>query len=443
MKKVCFTVIVAVWSTFMSFSQSVVPANWAEDRGKVMSEEYWKIWNPQIQAQIDRNIEQYRKSDGIIQVPANVKVKVEQLSHSFIFGGNIFLFGQLQTEAHNQQYEKTFVDLFNAATIPFYWKTLEPEKGKPRYEANSSYIFRRPPTDPIVDFCNKYHILAKGHAIIYGMRRYGHPVWMPEDRIQMEHYFEQHIRELAVRYKERIQMWDVVNEPIDQANRGLMPDDYTYKCFKWAMEYFSPSVIFNLNDIDMHGEIPYIRRYVEIVRNLIDRDVRIDNVGGQMHIFNPDEARRIAAGDSILTPEHLWSVIDCLRETDRPVHVSEVTICAPDSTQKGKMIQAVLVRNLYRLWFSEPGVTGITWWNIVDGGGAAGEPSFSGLYDVDMNKKPAYKILDELINHEWKTELTVKSDQNGFVRFRGFKGKYKLSWEDDSGKIHFIIYHLK
>lgn len=442
MRKIGFTAMAVVWS-FVLNAQSVVPTNWEEDGGKVMSEGYWKIWNPGVQAKIDQNIEQNRKADAIVQVPADVEVKVEQLSHSFLFGGNIFLFGQLKTNAQNRQYEKTFGDLFNSATIPFYWKTLEPEKGKPRYEAGSSYIFRRPPTDPIVDFCNEHHILAKGHAIIYGMRMWGHPEWMPEDRMQMERYFEQHIRELAVRYKERIQMWDVVNEPIDQANRGLMPDDYTYKCFKWAMEYFSPSVIFNLNDIDMHGGIPYIRRYVEIARNLIDRDVRIDNVGGQMHIFNPDESRKIAAGDSILTPEHLWAVVDCLRGAERPVQVSEVTICAPDSTKEGKMIQAVLAWNLYRLWFSEPGVTGITWWNVVDGGAAAGEPSYSGLYDIEMNKKPVYEVLDELINHEWKTNLIVRSDENGLLKFRGFRGVYKLSWKDKKGKGHSMEYTLR
>ena len=145
MRKIGFTAMALVWS-FVLNAQSVVPKNWEEDGGKVMSEGYWKIWNPGVQAKIDQNIEQNRKADAIVQVPADVEVKVEQLSHSFLFGGNIFLFGQLKTDAQNRQYEKTFGDLFNSATIPFYWKTLEPEKGKPRYEAGSSYIFRRPPT---------------------------------------------------------------------------------------------------------------------------------------------------------------------------------------------------------------------------------------------------------------------------------------------------------
>ena len=154
---------------------------------------------------------------------------------------------------------------------------------------------------------------------------------------------------------------------------------------------------------------------------MIDRGIRIDNVGAQMHIFNPVEAQKIAEGDNILTPAKLTDVVDCLNEVGRPVHVSEVTVCAPDSTSIGSAIQAVIAENLYRFWFSCPNITGITWWNVVDGGGAPGEPSYSGLYDKRMRKKPVYETLDRLINREWKTSLTTTSNAQGVVRFRGFK----------------------
>ena len=415
----------------------------AQDYEDVMSEAYWKIWNSDVQASINKNIEQYRKGDAELNIPSGVTVKIEQLSHSFIFGGNIFLFGQLETTQQNRQYENTFGALFNSATLPFYWKTLEPEQGKPRYTAGSSYIFRRPPVYPILEFCESNKIMTKGHAIIYGMRRWGHPDWMPSDRKEMEFYFEKHIQELALRYKDRIQIWDVVNEPVDQANRGIMPDDYTYKSYKWAMKYFPESVIFNINDIDFKSGIPYTRRYVEIARNMIDRGIRIDNVGAQMHIFNPVEAQKIAEGDNILTPAKLTDVVDCLNEVGRPVHVSEVTVCAPDSTSIGSAIQAVIAENLYRFWFSCPNITGITWWNVVDGGGAPGEPSYSGLYDKRMRKKPVYETLDRLINREWKTSLTTTSNAQGVVRFRGFKGHYRATWINKNGKIEIQEFEIK
>ena len=421
------TVILLIGLLFSTFSLQ------AQDYEDVMSEAYWKIWNSDVQASINKNIEQYRKGDAELNIPSGVTVKIEQLSHSFIFGGNIFLFGQLETTQQNRQYENTFGALFNSATLPFYWKTLEPEQGKPRYTAGSSYIFRRPPVDPILEFCESNKIMTKGHAIIYGMRRWGHPDWMPSDRKEMEFYFEKHIQELALRYKDRIQIWDVVNEPVDQANRGIMPDDYTYKSYKWAMKYFPESVIFNINDIDFKSGIPYTRRYVEIARNMIDRGIRIDNVGAQMHIFNPVEAQKIAEGDNILTPAKLTDVVDCLNEVGRP----------PDSTSIGSAIQAVIAENLYRFWFSCPNITGITWWNVVDGGGAPGEPSYSGLYDKRMRKKPVYETLDRLINREWKTSLTTTSNAQGVVRFRGFKGHYRVTWINKNGKIEISEFEIK
>lgn len=404
-----------------------------------MSTAYWEYWNPDVQKKIDEDIEKNRKSDAVYKIK-NVKVgtevQVTQISHDFLFGGNIFLFGDLGTPEKNKRYEETFGRLFNAATVPFYWKTLEPEHGKPRYQAGSSYEYRRPATDPVVEFCESKGINMNGHAIIYGMRRWGHPSWMPEDRKMMEKYFENHIRELAERYKGRIQRWDVVNEPTDQANRGIMPDDYTYKCYLWAMKYFPDSVQLNINDSDMHWEMTLFRRYLEIVRNMIDRDIRMDNVGMQMHIFNPEESRKIANGADILTPEKICERLDLMAETGRPLHVSEVTISAPDNTDEGKTIQAEIARNLYRLWFSHPKVMGITWWNVVDGGAAPGEPSISGLFDQDLNPKPVYQVLDNLINHEWKTNLTVRTDRNGIIKFRGFNGKYKITWTDTSKNEH-------
>jgi len=250
------------------------------------------------------------------------------------------------------------------------------------------------------------------------------------------------VRELAQRYKGRVQRWDVVNESIDQANRGLMPDDYTFKAFTWAMRYFPETVRFNSNDNNIYAGLDMHRRYVEIVRNLIDRGVRVDNVGVQMHIYSPKMAADIAKGADVLTPAKNYETLDCLADAGRPIHISEVTISAPDETDAGLAIQAEIARNLYRLWFSYPKTMGITWWNVVDGGAAPGEPSFSGLYDKDMKPKPVYRALDRLINGEWKTRLTVKAGEDGRVKFRGFRGRYRVTYTGTTGVAKSVEFQL-
>ena len=407
----------------------------AQEKSPVMSEAYYKTWNDSLQNAIDANIEKYRKADAEL-ILENVKpgsvVTVEQISSDFLFGSNIFLFDQLDSPEKNQKYKDAFGDLFNQATIAFYWKTLEPEKGKIRFAADSPYEYRRPATDPVVEFCESKGIYMKGHAIIYGIRSWGHPTWLPEDRNVMEKEFEEHIKTLAGRYKDRIQDWDVVNECYDQANRGLMPDDYTYKSFKWAEKYFPASVKFNTNECDMHWGPT--KRYTEIARNLIDRGARVDYAGVQMHIFNPAEATKIAEGtdNGQLSPDRLWATLEELKNIERPIFISEVTISAPEDTPKGLEIQKILTRNMYRLWFSHPSVAGITWWNLVDGGAAPGEPSISGLFDKNMNKKPAYEALDQLI----------KAPKDGKISWRGFKGDYKITYKDKKGKSVTLDYHI-
>ena len=115
---------------------------------------------------------------------------------------------------------------------------------------------------------------------------------------------------------------------------------------------------------------------------------------------------------------------------------------APEDTPKGLEIQKILATNLYRLWFSHPSVAGITWWNLVDGGAAPGGPSISGLFDKNMNKKPAYEALDQLINHDWRTNLTFKAPKDGKISWRGFKGNYKITYKDKKGKSVTLDYHV-
>lgn len=424
---------------------SVCPA---QDRS-MMSDKYNAFWNAEVQSTIDANIEKNRKADAVVTIDGakpGTEVKVEQLTHAFRFGGNFFMFGQLDSAEKNAAYADAFGELWNSGTVPFYWKTLEFEPGKPRFEMSDEDTpefwatvdnpkeqphWRRPPTDPCVDYLESHGLHVHGHAIIYGMRRWGHPEWMPTDRKAMEPLFEARVKQLAQRYQGRVKSWDVVNECIDQANRGTMPDDYTYKTFRWAQDYFPETVCLSSNECDIAGGPS--RRYVEIVRDLLDRGIRVGLMGVQMHIFNQRQCQAIADGADSHTPAKIVAVLDTMVEAGLPIHISEVTISAPSDDDPGRQIQAIIARNLYRLWFSYPEVVGITWWNSVDGGAAPGEPAISGIFDVNLKKKPVYYALDQLINHDWKTNLTTTVGSDGTIAFRGFRGKYAVTWTDAAG----------
>ena len=53
---------------------------------------------------------------------------------------------------------------------------------------------------------------------------------------------------------------------------------------------------------------------------------------------------------------------------------------------------------------------------------------YGGLLNFDLTPKPAYKMLDTLINKAWRTEI-YDSITDGEYKFRGFFGEYEIEAE--------------
>ena len=468
---------------------------------KIMSEAYWKLWNPEVQIKIDRDIDQNRKADAVCvlkDLTAGTKVKIEQVSHDFIFGAHIFNFNQLGTKERNEKYKELYGTLFNSATISFYWKKFEMQPNRLRFvgeywdkeeywnsvqEPKKEPHWRRPASDPVVEFCESKGIRLHGHTIIWGIRKWQHPEWILEqfcpqeekEKInslsnevlkkltpvqieelapvyfkEMKRLFEKRVTDLAKYYDGRLHSWDVVNEsavdfngnsvtgdPVCKSAYGLMPGDYIYTAFKTADLVFPKSVKLNINDYLNNDN------YVNQVKDLMAHGCRIDIMGSQMHLFDPKQCLDISEGKLIESPQQVWDKIGTISKAGLPIHLSEITITAPGDDTRGREIQAVIARNLYRLWFSIKPMMGITWWNVVDDCGAPGEPTTSGLFTRNMEPKPSFYALDKLINNEWKTNMTVSADKDGMIKFRGFKGLYRTTWTDRSGKEQKAEFYLK
>lgn len=364
--------------------------------------------------------------------------------------------------------------------------------------------WRRPSTDQCVAFCKEKGIRIHGHILTWGSRRWQQPEWllnlltpeereahkrlipnepdrfelsgkfansdrvtdeyrkMPADSIAkifshyldtLQYIYDQRIRQIAEHYKGTIDSWDVVNESCNDFRRkriienhkvckstyGMMPGDYPYHALKSAEKYFPAEVKLNINEY-MRGQA-----YIRQITRLKERGCKIDIIGQQMHLFNPQTTLAIAEGKATRTPASEWKYFNMLSKLNTPIHMSEITITSPNNNERGLMIQAIVARNLYRLWFSMEKVMGITWWNVVDNCGARNEKSntSAGLFTREMQPKPSYHALNDLINKEWKTNLTTRVGKDGKVRFRGFKGNYRITWTDSKGKQQTMEYYLK
>jgi GH35 family endo-1,4-beta-xylanase len=317
---------------------------------------------------------------------------VEQISHDFIFGAHIFNYEQLGSREVNDRYKDLFGDLFNSATIAFYWKTLEPEEGYIRYqgeyrdsaefwdkvkEPKKEPHWRRPAPDPVVDFCLSKGIRLHGHTLTWGNTKWQYPDWLvrklperfwknlqfPMDNgsgWELASYFENYtedeiqqlipdyirllnekmcsrIQDIALRYKDKIHSWDICNESAADFERnnmkpasavtksvyGLMPGDYTYRSFKMADAFFPKSVKLNINDYHLG------QPYVDQINDLQKRGCKIDIMGAQMHLFNPQTCLDIADGTSnswVQNPKLVWETMNRLSQAELPIHLSEITI---------------------------------------------------------------------------------------------------------------------
>ena len=376
-----------------------------------------------------------------------------------------------------------------------FWAETKSPKTEPHW--------RRPAPENVIKFCKQMGIRIHGHPLIWDIRFFHIPTWLldscltdpqerevfmrdiitklpefgvrPKPEQYTENYkkltgkdlskmfpvlaqnlkkaFEKRIIELAEYYGDTVDSWDVVNEAAEAYSKGgfkdgdklmksrfgvIMPADFVFDAFQTAQKHFPKKVKLNINDYIMSKD------YRNMIEEMISRGCKIDIVGSQMHIFNPKAILAAADGrpPAGISPSNVYNIMKTI-DIGRPIHLSEITITSVDNTERGRMIQAIIARNMYRLWFSIKPMMGITWWNVVDGCGMPGEPSLSGLFTRGMNPKPAFYALDELINREWRTNLSASPDADGNVKFRGFKGKYRLSWFDKDGKEQFKIVNVK
>ena len=60
-----------------------------------------------------------------------------------------------------------------------------------------------------------------------------------------------------------------------------------------------------------------------------------------------------------------------------------------------------------------------------------------------MEPKLSYFALNDLINREWHTSTACRADREGRAVFRGFRGRYRLSWTSAEGKAESMECHLK
>lgn len=389
-------------------------------RGLRAAEESDELWQT-----AEERIEKYRKGDIEMVVILDGKpvpdaeVTIEQTRHAFLFGCNIFNWGRIEDPKLEEAYRQRFAEIFNYATVGFYWPSYEWRQGEPSHE----YARR------VAEWCREHGIVVKGHPLAWN---FADPAWLPDDPKEILRLQLARIEDCVSRFTGLIDRWDVVNEPTEFDRTSFQQRapkmtrmwqevgqvEFTKLCFE-RVRKANPNATLIIND--------YVTspKYERLLEQLVDDQNRpiFDVIGIQSHMHGGTWSNR-----------QIWEVCERFSRFKVPLHFTETTILSGQrgwerprpwvTTPEGEEYQAREVVRFYTMLFSHPAVQAITWWDFSDYRAWQGAPA--GLLRRDMSAKPAYTELYKLIKQKWWTKETAKTDEAGRIKFRGFAGEYKV-----------------
>lgn len=368
---------------------------------------------------------------------ANKELKLKQVRHEFLFGCNCFfsvglLNHEIKPEENTLYAERLeqWLDLFNMATLPFYWGQYEPQKGHPRMEqlrVAAEYLHNR-------------GILLKGHPLCWHTVTAPWLLDMSNEQI-MEAQLDRIHRDVSA-FKGLIDMWDAINEVVimpvfDKYDNGITRlckekgRIKTVKAMFDAARAMNPKATLLINDFNMS------QSYEILIEGLLDAGVSIDAIGLQSHQHQGYWGK-----------EKIHEVLDRFSKFHLPLHFTENTIisgsCIPPeiedlndwqvtdwpSTPEYEERQMNQMKEMYETLFAHPLVEAIINWDFADG---AWLNAPSGLIRKDNTKKPAYHELHRMIKEEWWTNTTIHTNEDGIAEVSCMYGDYEV--EGDSAII--------
>lgn len=289
---------------------------------------------------------------------------------------------------------------------------------KPEFIAATEGNFDWTVMDALVDFAEANNLAVRGHALVWYQST---PDYFFEGTpAEVKTRLETYITEVVTRYAGRIFAWDVVNEVITDSDSATDPyrkgnwwdasggnADYIDWAFQ-AARAADPDCLLFINDYST--ELAGKRgRYIEVIKDLIARDIPLDGVGHQMHLnVETPLANVVAALDAI--DNEFMGLDQHITELDVSLYIDpgscyeSETNCATDYNgappASVMTAQAELYRGVFEDFATRASVKSVTTWGVSDtatwlNGFPTDRTNAPLLWDREFEAKPALQaILD-------------------------------------------------
>jgi len=266
------------------------------------------------------------------------------------------------------------------------WGVVEPNRGQ----------FNWSGADQIVSFAQSHGQRIRGHNLVWHSQL---PGWLTGGSFSaaiLTSIMKQHIATEVGRYRGRVAVWDVVNEPFND-NGTLRSDIWTQAM---GMGYIAtalraaraadPNAKLFLNDFNIEGVNAKSTAMLNLVKTLKSQGAPIDGIGFESHFVLGQ------------VPSSLQQNIARFTALGVSVEITELDVRMTLPTTSAKLTQqASDYRTVVNACLAVSGCRAITVWEFTDkyswvpgtfsGQGAAD------LYDQNLQTKPAYTAVQQVL----------------------------------------------
>lgn len=286
-------------------------------------------------------------------------------------------------------YRETVAREFNSITSEndMKWPFIHPSRNTYEFAA----------ADAVVNFAEEHEIQVRGHTLLWGQTEFKTVPDYVANAVtadELRGYIDEHITTVVERYQERVQRWDVVNEPLDTLGPTLennvflrlMGKGYIAEAFQLAHRA-DPDAELWLNEAALELFPAKAQAFVDLAAELVAGGVPIHGVGLQTHLLG-----------GVPDLDAFGALVKRLAGMGLEVAITEMDLAAGDEPDRFER-QARGYGSTIASCLSVSQCREITFWGFTDRYtwlddflGPGRDPL---LFDRDYQPKPAYTAVRE------------------------------------------------